>query len=79
MEDASEGPGRKRVPRQRTSAFRRREQAPDPGQETFEAKGTKVSEQIVTAFAKEFKDNKFIVESTTEIGPKVGKTSATMP
>jgi len=40
----------------------------------FEAKGTKVSEQIVTAFAKEFKDNNFIVETTTEIGPKVGKT-----
>ncbi len=40
----------------------------------FEAKGAKVSEQIVAAFAKEFKDNKFIVESTTEIGPKVGKT-----
>jgi preprotein translocase subunit SecF len=40
----------------------------------FEAKGAKVSGQIVAAFAKDFKDNKFIVESTTEIGPKVGKT-----
>jgi preprotein translocase subunit SecF len=40
----------------------------------FEAKEAKVSDQIVAAFSKEFKENKFIVESTTEIGPKVGKS-----
>ncbi|MBP1715764.1 MAG: secF [Deltaproteobacteria bacterium] len=40
----------------------------------FEVKESKVSDQMVAAFSKEFKDNKFIVESTTEIGPKVGKT-----
>jgi preprotein translocase subunit SecF len=40
----------------------------------FEGKDSAVSSQITAAFSKEFKDNKFIVESTTEIGPKVGKT-----
>jgi preprotein translocase subunit SecF len=40
----------------------------------FEAKESKVSSQIMAAFSKEFSDNKFIVESTTEIGPKVGKS-----
>jgi len=40
----------------------------------FEGREEKVSEKIVAAFSKEFKDNKFIVESTTEIGPKVGKS-----
>jgi preprotein translocase subunit SecF len=39
----------------------------------FEGKDSAVSNQILAAFSKEFKDNKFIVESTTEIGPKVGK------
>lgn len=33
----------------------------------------KVADRIVEIFSKEFKDNKFIVESSTEIGPKVGK------
>ncbi|RPJ38367.1 MAG: protein translocase subunit SecF [Deltaproteobacteria bacterium] len=40
----------------------------------FEGKDSAVSSQITAAFSKEFKDNKFIVESTTEIGPKVGKS-----
>lgn len=40
----------------------------------FEGQESKVSSQIMTAFSKEFSDNKFIVESTTEIGPKVGKS-----
>jgi len=34
----------------------------------------KVADRIVETFAKEFADNKFAVDSTTEIGPKVGKT-----
>jgi len=33
----------------------------------------KVVDKIVEIFSKEFKDNKFVVESSTEIGPKVGK------
>lgn len=33
----------------------------------------KVADKIVEVFTKEFKDNKFVVESSTEIGPKVGK------
>jgi preprotein translocase subunit SecF len=33
----------------------------------------KVSERIVEIFSKHFRDNPFVVESTTEIGPKVGK------
>ncbi|MGB9697989.1 MAG: protein translocase subunit SecF [Thermodesulfobacteriota bacterium] len=33
----------------------------------------KVADKIVEIFSKEFKDNKFVVESSTEIGPKVGK------
>lgn len=33
----------------------------------------KVAEKIVEIFTKEFKDNKFVVDSSTEIGPKVGK------
>jgi len=40
----------------------------------FEGKESKAADKIVAAFSKEFKDNKFIVESTTEIGPKVGKS-----
>jgi preprotein translocase subunit SecF len=32
------------------------------------------AEKITAAFAREFADNKFIVEATTEIGPKVGKS-----
>jgi preprotein translocase subunit SecF len=38
-----------------------------------EAEG-KVADKIVGIFAKEFADNKFVVDSTVEIGPKVGKT-----
>jgi len=34
----------------------------------------KVAEKIVAIFSREFTDNKFVVESTTEIGPKVGKS-----
>lgn len=34
----------------------------------------KVADKIVEIFTKEFSDNKFVVDSTTEIGPKVGKT-----
>ncbi len=34
----------------------------------------KVADKIVEIFSKEFADNKFTVESTTEIGPKVGKS-----
>jgi preprotein translocase subunit SecF len=33
----------------------------------------KVADKIVSIFTKEFADNKFLVDSTTEIGPKVGK------
>lgn len=33
----------------------------------------KVADKIVEIFGKEFADNKFVVDSTTEIGPKVGK------
>ena len=33
----------------------------------------KVAEKIVQIFTQEFSDNKFVVDSTTEIGPKVGK------
>jgi preprotein translocase subunit SecF len=33
----------------------------------------KVADKIVAIFSKEFADNKFVVDSTTEIGPKVGK------
>ncbi len=32
-----------------------------------------ISNRIVDVFTKEFKDNKFVIDSTTEIGPKVGK------
>lgn len=34
----------------------------------------KVADKIVSVFSKEFADNKFVIDSTTEIGPKVGKT-----
>ncbi len=33
----------------------------------------KVADKIVQIFAKEFSDNKFVVDSSTEIGPKVGR------
>jgi len=33
----------------------------------------KVADKIVAIFTKEFADNKFLIDSTTEIGPKVGK------
>ena len=32
-----------------------------------------MADKILAIFAKEFTDNKFVVDSTTEIGPKVGK------
>jgi preprotein translocase subunit SecF len=35
--------------------------------------GERVADKILAIFAKEFADNKFAVDSTTEIGPKVGK------
>jgi len=35
--------------------------------------GERVSDKILAIFTKEFADNKFVVDSTTEIGPKVGK------
>ena len=35
--------------------------------------GERVADKILAIFAKEFADNKFVVDSTTEIGPKVGK------
>jgi preprotein translocase subunit SecF len=41
--------------------------------ETAGAEG-KVADKILAVFAKEFADNKFVVDSTTEIGPKVGKS-----
>jgi preprotein translocase subunit SecF len=34
----------------------------------------KVADRIVAILTKEFADNKFVVDSTTEIGPKVGKS-----
>ena len=34
----------------------------------------KVADRIVQIFTKEFSDNKFVVDSSTEIGPKVGKS-----
>ncbi len=34
----------------------------------------KVADKILAVFTKEFADNKFVVDSTTEIGPKVGKS-----
>jgi preprotein translocase subunit SecF len=34
----------------------------------------KLADKIVSIFSKEFADNKFVIDSTTEIGPKVGKT-----
>jgi preprotein translocase subunit SecF len=33
----------------------------------------KIADRIVAVFAKEFPDNKFIVDSSTEIGPTIGK------
>jgi preprotein translocase subunit SecF len=36
--------------------------------------GERVSDKILAIFTKEFADNKFVVDSTTEIGPKVGKS-----
>lgn len=33
----------------------------------------KVAERIMAVFSKEFPDNQFVVESTTEIGPTIGK------
>ncbi len=33
----------------------------------------RISDKVVAIFTKDFQDNKFIVDSTTEIGPKVGK------
>jgi preprotein translocase subunit SecF len=33
----------------------------------------KIADRIMTVFAKEFPDNKFIVDSSTEIGPTIGK------
>jgi len=35
--------------------------------------GERVSDKILAIFTKEFADNRFVVDSTTEIGPKVGK------
>jgi preprotein translocase subunit SecF len=35
---------------------------------------TGLADKIVAIFAKEFTDNKFVIDSTTEIGPKVGKS-----
>jgi len=35
--------------------------------------GERVADKILAIFTKEFADNKFVVDSTTEIGPKVGK------
>jgi preprotein translocase subunit SecF len=35
--------------------------------------GERVSDKILAIFSREFADNKFVVDSTTEIGPKVGK------
>jgi len=37
------------------------------------AAGDRVADKILAVFTKEFVDNKFVVDSTTEIGPKVGK------
>jgi preprotein translocase subunit SecF len=34
----------------------------------------KAADRILAVFTKEFADNKFVVDSTTEIGPKVGKS-----
>jgi preprotein translocase subunit SecF len=34
----------------------------------------KAADKILAVFTKEFADNKFVVDSTTEIGPKVGKS-----
>jgi preprotein translocase subunit SecF len=34
---------------------------------------SKAADQIVAIFSREFSENKFVVDSTTEIGPKVGK------
>jgi preprotein translocase subunit SecF len=36
--------------------------------------GERVADKILVIFTKEFADNKFVVDSTTEIGPKVGKS-----
>jgi len=36
--------------------------------------GERVADKILSIFTKEFADNKFVVDSTTEIGPKVGKS-----
>ena len=36
--------------------------------------GERVADKILAIFTKEFADNKFVVDSTTEIGPKVGKS-----
>lgn len=33
----------------------------------------KVAERVVAIFSKEFPNNKFVVDSTTEIGPTIGK------
>ena len=33
----------------------------------------KTAERVMAVFAKEFPDNKFVVDSTTEIGPTIGK------
>jgi preprotein translocase subunit SecF len=33
----------------------------------------KIADRVVAVFAKEFPDNRFVVDSTTEIGPTVGK------
>ena len=38
------------------------------------AAGERVADKILAIFTKEFADNKFVVDSTTEIGPKVGKS-----
>jgi preprotein translocase subunit SecF len=36
--------------------------------------GERVADKILAIFTKDFADNKFVVDSTTEIGPKVGKS-----
>jgi len=36
--------------------------------------GERAADKIVAVFTKEFADNKFVVDSSTEIGPKVGKS-----
>jgi preprotein translocase subunit SecF len=42
--------------------------------ETVAGSEGKAANKILAIFTKEFADNKFVVDSTTEIGPKVGKS-----